>query len=153
MANQNFSLASSLKVFSSIVCTKNSLLSNLKVKNKSVFDDTVTINNSFYIKGLQLIQSKNILSDDGFTIGKTVKKDMDYQSSFFPDMNDFINSNIVVGDKSGGDRLNASYWDDLGHDVFDDWGFFYIYDIESQKYYFPLFNPQNQSDGIITRTM
>ena len=77
MANQNFSLSSSLKVFSSIVCTKNSLLSNLKVKNKSVFDDTVTINNSFYIKGLQLIQSKNILSDDGFTIGETVNKDMD----------------------------------------------------------------------------
>ena len=88
--------------------TKNSLLSNLKVKNKSVFDDTVTINNSFYIKGLQLIQSKNILSDDGFTIGKTVRKDMDntnyddefdpfnYQSSFFPDMNDFINSNIPL---------------------------------------------------------
>lgn len=162
MANQNFSLSSSLKVFSSIVCTKNSLLSNLKVKNKSVFDDTVTINNSFYIKGLQLIQSKNILSDDGFTIGETVNKDMDnnnyddefdpfnYQSSFFPDMNDIINSNIVVGDKSGGDRLNASYWDDLGDDVFDDWGYFYIYDVVSQKYYFPLFNPQNQSDGIIT---
>ena len=44
----------------------------------------------------------------------------------------------------------ASYWDDLGNDVFDDWGFFYIYDVESGKYYFPLINPQNQDDGVIT---
>lgn len=74
----------------------------------------------------------------------------DYQADFFPGMADFIDGNIVAGDKDGSDRLNASYWDDLGNDVFDDWGYFYLYDVENGKYYFPLINPQNQDDGIIT---
>jgi hypothetical protein len=109
-----------------------------------------------------LIYSKNNTTDDGFIVGGTVNKDMDneiytqefdpysYQSTFFPGMSDFIDSNIVSGDKPSSDRLIASYWSDLGNDVFDDWGYFYLYDVNSGKYYFPLINPQNQQDGIIT---
>jgi hypothetical protein len=74
----------------------------------------------------------------------------DYQNDFFPGMADFIDANIELGDKNEGDRLTASYWDDLGNDVFDDWGYFYLYDVSSGKYYFPLFEPQNQGDGIMT---
>jgi hypothetical protein len=66
----------------------------------------------------------------------------------FPDMAPFTEANIVAGDK-GEDRLQASYWADLGDDVFDDWGFFYLYDVLSRKYYFPLINPQNGDDGVI----
>ncbi len=69
---------------------------------------------------------------------------------YFPNMAALIDENIVVGDKSEEDRLLASYWDDLGDDVFDDWGFFYLYDVNSEKYYFPLISPQNQDDGVIT---
>jgi len=108
------------------------------------------------------LRSKDNDTSGGFPIGGTVTKDMGdedytqefdpniYQSEFFPGMADFVDGNIVQGDKDSGDRLNASYWNDLGNDVFDDWGYFYIYDVESGKYYFPLINPQNQDDGIFT---
>jgi hypothetical protein len=109
-----------------------------------------------------LLRSKNNTTDGGFTIGTEPDKDMDnndytaefnpnnYQAEFFPSMADFIDENIVAGDKALDDRLTASYWDDLGNDIFDDWGYFYIYDVGSGKYYFPLFNPQNESDGTIS---
>jgi hypothetical protein len=103
------------------------------------------------------IYSKNNITDGGFTIGNNVNKDMenavytaefdpnDYPQ-FFPDMAPFIEENIVSGDK-GESTLEASYWNDLGNDVFDDWGYFYLYDVNSGKYYFPLINPQNDDDG------
>jgi hypothetical protein len=95
------------------------------------------------------------------TVGYTVTKDMrnvvyttqlnpsDFPQ-FFPDMAPFTNENIVAGDKTEANRLIASHWRDLGQDVFDDWGFFYLYDVASGKYYFPLINPQNQQDGIFS---
>ena len=95
-------------------------------------------------------------------VGNDPKKDMangnytdefdpnNYQGDFFGDMADFIDENIVVGDKVEGDRLNASYWNDLGNDIFNGWGYFYLYDVTSGRYYFPLLNPQNQDNGVIT---
>jgi hypothetical protein len=95
-------------------------------------------------------------------VGGIVEKDMDnqnytslldpesYQSSLFPDMADFIEDNIEAGDKNEEDRFIASWWTDLGDDVFDDWGYFFIYDVARGKYYFPLLSPQNQSDGVMT---
>ena len=103
--------------------------------------------------------SKNNVTDGGFTVGQGVTKDMsnddytfdlnpnDYYPEFFPTMAPFTNENIVAGDKNEEDRLVASYWDDLGNDIFDDWGFFYLYDVTSGKYYFPLITPQNGADG------
>jgi hypothetical protein len=96
------------------------------------------------------------------TTGDTPEKDMgidmydsqfnpnEYQSQLFPDLIDFIDSNIVQGDKTEENKLNASYWNDLGDDIFDDWGYFYIYDVTTSKYYFPLLSPLNQRDGVIT---
>jgi hypothetical protein len=106
-----------------------------------------------------LIYSLNKTTADGFTIGETVEKDMyndDYKREFdpnnYPDfflgMAPLVESNIVTGDKDENDRLIASYWRDWGNDVFDDWGSFYLYDVESGKYYFPLISPQNQDDGV-----
>ena len=105
------------------------------------------------------IYSKDNITDGGFTIGNTHRKDMtnavytakfnpNSYPQFFPDMAPFIEENIVSGDK-GESTLEASYWDDLGDDVFDDWGYFYLYDVNSGKYYFPLINPQNGDDGAI----
>ena len=162
MANYSFrGLSRSLQTYSSITSNRNALLNHLKVKGESEFDDNVILKSNFYIRS-SLLQSKNTITDDGFIIGGEPDKDMtndeytmefdpnSYQSEFFPGMADFIESNIVAGDKSSEDRLIASYWDDLGNDVFDDWGYFYLYDVESGKYYFPLFNPQNLDDGAIT---
>ncbi len=112
------------------------------------------------------IYSKDNVTDDGFTIGNPVEdiederyKDMQNQNydyeidpndfpDFFPGMAPFIDENILVGDKNEEDRLEASYWRDFLNDVFDDWGFFYLYDVHSGKYYFPLINPQNEDDGV-----
>jgi len=108
------------------------------------------------------INSKNNTTAGGFTIGAAVTKDMlnanyitefipfNRQPDFFPNMSEFVDSNIVVGDKNPSDRLIASYWNSLGDDVFNNWGFFYLYDVTSEKYYFPLFVPQNASDGVVT---
>jgi len=100
--------------------------------------------------------------ESGRIVGGNVNKDMDnedytdefdpydYQEDFFPGMADFIDENILAGDKDEGDRLIASFWDDLGNDVFDDWGYFYLYDVTTGKYYFPLLSPQNEDNGILT---
>jgi hypothetical protein len=93
------------------------------------------------------------------TVGGTVTKDMrnrNYINQFdpndypqlFPDMAPFIEENIELGDKIEDDRLIGSIWRDLGNDVFDSWGFFYLYDVNSGKYYFPIINPQNQGNGV-----
>lgn len=112
-----------------------------------------------------LIFSKNNTTDDGYQVGYVINKDMryydytyefdpeNYYPQYFPDMAPFINANIIQGDKSDDDRLIASEWRDWGNDVFDDWGFFYLYDVESGKYYFPIFDPRNQADGeLFTQT-
>lgn len=161
MSNYRFKGTSFRSLQTQSIVTKSALLSHLKVKNKAEFDNDVIMKGSLYIRS-NLLESKNILTDQGFTIGGEPDKDManqgyteefdpnSYQSEFFPDMANFIDSNIVAGDKAEEDRLIASYWDDLGNDVFDDWGYFYLYDVDSGKYYFPLISPQNQDDGIIT---
>lgn len=99
--------------------------------------------------------------ESGLPTGYSTNKDMtnnlyttqfnpnDYQN-LFPNMADFIDSNIIVGDKNEIDRLKASYWGDLGDDIFDNWGFFYIYNPNNGQYYFPLLNPQNLDDGVLT---
>jgi hypothetical protein len=74
----------------------------------------------------------------------------DYYPAFFPDMAPITDENIVAGDKDPGDRLIASEWGDWGDDIFDDWGYFYLYDVASGQYYFPLIDPQNQDDGVLT---
>lgn len=161
MSNYRFKGTSFRSLQIQSIVTKSALLNHLKVKNKAEFDNDVIMKGSLYIRS-NLLESKNILTDQGFTIGGEPDKDManegyteefdpnSYQSEFFPDMANFIDSNIVAGDKAPGDRLIASYWDDLGNDVFDSWGHFYLYDVDSGKYYFPLISPQNQDDGIIT---
>ena len=121
----------------------NNILRNIRIEEKT------TIDNYLFVKRTSVV-------------GGIVEKDMDNanytnelnpfdtQSSLFPDMADFIEDNIEVGDKNELDRLNASYWNDLGNDIFDNWGYFFFYDVARGKYYFPLLTPQNQNDGNIT---
>jgi len=72
------------------------------------------------------------------------------RTSIFPDMVQITVDNIVAGDKTEENRLNASYWNDWGNDVFDEWGYFYIFDVNSGNYYFPIISPQNQENGVFT---
>jgi len=156
-------LSKSSIILSNIYSSKNALLNKLRVKNTSDFENNVKINGTLNITSeRELIESKNLTFDQGFTVGNDVEKDMynddytqefdpyDYQENFFPGMSDFVDGNIVSGDKAEENRLVSSTWDDLGNDIFDDWGYFYLYDVNSGKYYFPLISPQNLDDGIIT---
>lgn len=103
----------------------------------------------------------NLVVRKQFTVGERPEKDMNhtnyddemdpftFQATLFPNMADFVDANIVQGDKLESDRLNATYWSDLGQDTFDNWGYFFIYDVAGGKYYFPLLKPINQFDGMI----
>ena len=72
-----------------------------------------------------------------------------YQSQLFPDLSDFTTDNIVQGDKTDENKYMASYWHQFGNYIFDNWGYFYIYDVTTSKYYFPLLSLENQSNGLI----
>lgn len=104
-------------------------------------------------------ESADIIDDAGFEVGDEHQLDMsgdtytqeldpaDYQDEWFNDMAPFTDENILAGDKTEGNRLIASYWDDLGGDILDDWGYFYLYDVSLGKYYFPIISPVNRPNG------
>lgn len=115
------------------------------------------------VRLLQRTQVDNyLLVKKGLIVGGDVNKDMDHesytgefnpfslQSILFPGMADFIEDNILQGDKTSENKLQATYWNDLGNDVFDDWGYFFIYDVSAGKYYFPLLSPMNRADKVMT---
>lgn len=113
------------------------------------------------IDNQQLIQSKNNVSDLNFPVGIVVHKDMAvvrYSTFFdasalpelFTGLSQLNDDNVEQGDKNLIDKYNGCWWVDWGNDIFDSFGWFFIYDVETQKYYFPILSPRNQEDGIIT---
>ena len=139
---------------------------NISPAFKGVLNNNIDLSREFAFrpitKKMLFSSSKVILKKpDSEPLSFEVDKDMsnhhytdefnpaDYPE-YFPNMAPFTEDNIVVGDKNEEDRFIASYWSDLGDDVFDGWGYFYLYDVLSGKYYFPIFSPQNQYDGTIT---
>jgi len=107
------------------------------------------------------LQSKGNVTDGGFPVGAPVTKDMESgpfdeelvpteEPSLFPNTAPLIDANIVAGDKTEELRLVGSFWSDWGGDIFDDWGYFYIYDTITRKYYFPIIDPINEADGVLT---
>ena len=93
--------------------------------------------------------SNNYTSSLGFTVGATIAKDMNATSSLVSVppaiLGDYIYPGPTIPPTSSLQR-----WSDWQGDIFDGWGFFYLYDISSSQYYIPLLNPVNQSDGIIS---
>lgn len=148
MANTNSSANTSFRGMSSGYSLYPSRKNNVIFRNVRLLQRT-QIDNYLLVK-------KNLI------VGGDVNKDMDHenytqefnpsdkQSILFPGMADFIEANILQGDKSSEDTLQATYWNDLGNDVFDDWGYFFIYDVSAGKYYFPLLTPMNQADKVMT---
>lgn len=130
------------------------ITSSYSSNSRNIFTISNNINNN--IIDYELLVRKK------YTVGLIPEKDMDYdiytdefdpydyQSELFPEMANFQESNILQGDKSEDDKLRSTYWNDLGGDVFDNWGYFFIYDVAAGKYYFPLLTPMNQPDGDVT---
>jgi hypothetical protein len=99
--------------------------------------------NEEIVWGKIYLRSKNILSPDGFTVGTPVTKDglasnKTTRAINLPGTLDFT--------------AVRSYWSDWGDDIFDGWGFFYLYDPEFNNYSAIVLNDSNfnAADGIIS---
>ncbi len=99
------------------------------------------------------ILSNGYTASLGFTIGasisKTTSDGMNATSSLVSvpptTLGDYIYPGTSTPPTSGLQR-----WSDWGGDIFDQWGHFYLYDVETNAYYIPLIHPINQADGVIS---
>jgi hypothetical protein len=91
----------------------------------------------------QYIKSKNNTTTGGQTVGAAITKDMG--SATRPS-----NSNIIYPGTSAPPLVTAQRWADWNGDIFDNWGWFYLYDPATNAYYSPILSPVNAADGIIT---
>ena len=94
------------------------------------------------------ILSNGYTASLGFTVGTAITKDMNQTSSLVSvpatTLGDYIYPGTSTPPTSGLQR-----WSDWTGDIFDQWGHFYLYDVESDAYYIPLLHPVNQNDGVI----
>jgi hypothetical protein len=88
------------------------------------------------------VEAKEVILGD--PIGHTTRKDM--RADYADDLSaEYAPGNVAIA----GETHMASYWRDWGNDIFDSWGFFYIFDVESETYFFPVFQTINQDDGVL----
>ena len=86
----------------------------------------------------------DITTVSGIELGYLIDKDMtDGSAPSIP--SEYAPNGVGYG---GGD--NAFYWDDWDNDIFDDWGYFYIFDPASSSYHFIQLSPNNQDDFSFT---
>lgn len=88
-----------------------------------------------------ILTSRGLTGNQGLTVGTTIIKDMG------------TGSKTTSGSYTpNGQTLstNRVYWSDWGNDIFDNWGYFYIYDPQNNSYISPILNPLNTADGVIT---
>lgn len=91
--------------------------------------------------GLSYITSQNNTTDGGHTVGSAVNKttataQRKTLAAYLPGTLDF-------------DAVRK-YWTDWGDDVFDSWGFFYIYDPEQNNYLAVNMADMEEDDGVIS---
>lgn len=92
--------------------------------------------------------SNNYTSSFGFTIGASIVKDMNLSSSLVSVPTQILGDYIYPGPTIP-PTSSLQRWSDWQGDIFDGWGFFYLYDVSSSQYYIPIMNPVNQSDGVV----
>jgi len=84
--------------------------------------------------------SNNYTGTQGLTVGTAVTKDMD-------DALKTTAAAYVPGPEQL--RTTRSYFQSWGNDIFNAWGFFYIYNPATGNYLSPVLQQINQADGII----
>lgn len=131
------------------------IMNDITVSSRTEIRSTVDVKKKIGSTGKYKIYRIPYEPNQDVSLEKDMRIDQytnDLNPSYYPDLflSDFIDENIVAGDKTEEDRLNACNWNDWGNDVFDGWGYFYLYDVTTSKYYFPLFNPMNAADGVVT---
>ncbi len=90
---------------------------------------------------MSMIRSKNNITSC-YTVGYQVTKDMRTDDNTDSLDAAYAPNNVAI---AGGQI--ASYWHDWGNDIFDGWGFYYIFSTSTNKYYFPQLLPINLKNG------
>lgn len=91
------------------------------------------------------IVSKNLTGSQGLTVGATITKDMTTGNVPAAIIGDYTFPGTVSPPTT-----SIQLWSDWGGDIFDNWGFFYLYNPATNVYASPTLTPINQADGIIT---
>lgn len=88
------------------------------------------------------IRSKDHIESICAPVGGEIRKDMRVNDNTDSLDADYAPNNVAI---PGGQV--ASWWSDWGNDIFDGWGFFYIFNVATNEYYFPKFYIDNESNG------
>lgn len=89
------------------------------------------------------IRSKGLTGTQGLGVGVSATKDMEVGESEETLYAAQAPNNIGVEEGS----VVCTFWNDWGHDVYDDWGHFYIFNVSTNQYYFPQLVHLNLPDG------
>lgn len=99
--------------------------------------DKVYVNDEI-VWGKDYLQSSGVTGDAGFTVGSVISKANDTAgwetlARYLPGSQDF--------------DAERSYWNNWGDDIFNAWGFFYLYDPAQNNYYAPILSGLSSADG------
>jgi hypothetical protein len=89
--------------------------------------------------GVEYLNSENITTAGGFSVGTSVDKT--FSTS---------NKKTLAAHLPGNADFEAprTYWPDWGDDIFDTWGFFYIYDVVANNYRAVVLTGMDSADGV-----
>jgi hypothetical protein len=94
------------------------------------------------------IVSKNLTGSQGLTVGATITKDMNTGNVPAAIIGDYTFPGTVSPPTS-----SVQFWSDWAGDIFDGWGYFYLYNPATNAYFSPILTPINQADGVITNQL
>ena len=95
------------------------------------------------LSSTNIIVSKNNVTAGGFTIGASVTKDLS-------NVTRVASPYIIYPGTSAPPLVTSQRWADWFNDIFDGWGYFYLYDPATDAYFSPILSPANPVDGLIT---
>lgn len=103
--------------------------------------DASNANNQLkFSEGYDIIESSEKIDAGGFTIGQSVSKDMNYSSLTFQSYQNPGPSAVTI---------SGSYWSDWANNVYDNWGYFYLYSPNNGVYTQFRLNQINLADGVV----
>lgn len=94
--------------------------------------------NGYWSSYFEYIISAGRTTTGGYQVGSFIDKDMSVSSWNYIPQGTPNNASF---------NLTASYWSDWGDDIFDSWGYFYLYDPTSNNYLGLQFTDVNLPDG------
>lgn len=93
-------------------------------------------------KPTPILKSSGLTSSNGLTVGAVNMKDMTMTSTDYTTSAAYLPGNSSLSSR-------RTYWADWGGDIFDGWGFFYIYNPATGNYRSPLLTDINRENGYI----